>query len=117
MEVLNQLGLDVEEVGATNEEYEEILEAGAADMIVGGWYADFPDTHSIVQGLLDTRVGSCRTLCEGPGLQKLIERAQFETATETRESPARISSILETPEFGSSDHPFRPPSPLFSNQY
>ena len=84
-EVLRSIGFDVEECGKTNEEYEEILSAGDADVVVGGWFADFPDTHSIIQGLLDEKVGFCRAICGAPGLQDLIDRAQFEANTGTRE--------------------------------
>ncbi len=84
-EVLTELGFDLEIIGNTNEEYERAHDTGETDMLVGGWYADFPDAHSIIQGLLDSRVGICRTLCTAPGLQDLIDRAQFETDTATRE--------------------------------
>jgi len=54
------------------------LEA-TSDLLVTAWVADYPDTHAIVHGILDSREGQVGRFCGSPELDRHIGRAQVET--------------------------------------
>jgi ABC-type transport system substrate-binding protein/tRNA A-37 threonylcarbamoyl transferase component Bud32 len=50
----------------------------SADLALGGWIADYPDTDSFVYGLLHSRHGMLGRLCGHPAIDKLAERGRAE---------------------------------------
>jgi len=69
--------------------------AGPADLALGGWVADYPDTDSFVYGLLHSRHGMLGRLCGHPGIDKLAERARAEPDPRQRHAMYReVEEIL-----------------------
>jgi ABC-type transport system substrate-binding protein len=62
----------------TREDFFDITMGGKSDVSIIGWVADYPDTHAMVQGLLDSREGYAGRYIGSEDLDRLIAAAQVE---------------------------------------
>jgi peptide/nickel transport system substrate-binding protein len=65
-------------------EFNDHLTQGSCDLILGAWVADYPDTHAMIHGILDSREGWAGRFCGSPELDREIQRAQVEADPVTR---------------------------------
>jgi peptide/nickel transport system substrate-binding protein/oligopeptide transport system substrate-binding protein len=68
----------------TREEVQKIMAEGSSDLFLSAWVADYPDSHAIVHGILDSREGQAGRFCGSPQLDRRIETAQAEIDPATR---------------------------------
>jgi len=65
-------------------DFNRYLTEASADLILGAWVADYPDTHAMIHGILDSREGWAGRFCGSPDLDREIQRAQVEVDPVTR---------------------------------
>jgi peptide/nickel transport system substrate-binding protein len=88
-------GCDVEVMPRTTVEWDNALSAGAADVFLGGWNADYPDADAFLHGVLHSQRGVCGRFCGSPEVDRLIERGRTETDPDLRhEVYAEIEEIV-----------------------
>ena len=85
-EALEQAGARVRVVADADEGFKRAVLEGTADLVIAGWTAGFPDTHSIVHGLLHSREGFLGRICGFPEIDRLIEKAQTAVDPASRHS-------------------------------
>jgi ABC-type transport system substrate-binding protein len=84
------LGIHIEVMTPTVESYlAKIREPVGIDLAVQRWAADYDDPDSFMYALFDSRVGTRRTLCSDPELDRALEEARLEAAPAARASRYR----------------------------
>jgi ABC-type transport system substrate-binding protein len=66
------------QVGMEAHAFTKSADTPGADLALGGWTADYPDTDSFVWGLMHSRHGMLGQLCGHPAIDKLAERGRAE---------------------------------------
>ncbi len=87
----SELGIDVEVVTRTIEEYQAAVHegtgpgGGALDLLLGRWIANYDDPDSFVGELFHSRAGYFRTWATGPAHDEAMNRARAEAEPAARE--------------------------------
>ena len=82
-------GIRLRPVNQTMAEYLKLSDAGDADVDVGRWTADYPDTDTFMYGCLHTSSGAYRNYVGSPELDRLAEQGRVETDPRVRQSVYR----------------------------
>lgn len=78
-------GVRIRVVNKTIDEFLQGVNAGSADLAVGRWGADYPDTDTFVH-ILHSREGFLGRFSGLPEIDRLVERGRAETASAVRHS-------------------------------
>ncbi len=84
-----EIGYRLRPVNQTMAEYLKLSDAGDADVDVGRWTADYPDTDTFTYGCLHTSSGAYRNYVGSPELDRLAEQGRVETDPRVRQSVYR----------------------------
>jgi ABC-type transport system substrate-binding protein len=95
---LDRAGFNIILVGGTRDDFLRVQTEGTGDLILIGWSADFPDTHAIVYGILDSRRGQLKAFLAPrytESLDRLLQQARAERKAATRHALYReVEEIL-----------------------
>jgi ABC-type transport system substrate-binding protein len=80
-----EMGVHIRVVNKTIDDFLEGVKAGSADIAVGRWSADYPDTDTFVH-VLHSKEGFLGRFAGLPEIDKLVERGRAETASAVRHS-------------------------------
>ena len=84
---LDRAGFNITLVGKSREEFLRTQGEGSVDLFLIGWSADFPDTHAIVYGILDSRRGQLKSFLNSKhtgAIDALLRQARAERDASTR---------------------------------
>ncbi|HVT45160.1 MAG TPA: ABC transporter substrate-binding protein [Thermoanaerobaculia bacterium] len=73
-----QRGIRLDVVNKTLAEFLDLQARGEADLVVGRWIADYPDSDTFAFGLMHSAGGALGATCGSPELDRLIERGRTE---------------------------------------
>jgi peptide/nickel transport system substrate-binding protein/oligopeptide transport system substrate-binding protein len=81
---LRRAGANVRVVAPPGAEYERARESGSVDLLCSAWVADYPDTDSLLLGVLHTDKGAFGHICGSEEIDRLVARGRAETDAATR---------------------------------
>jgi ABC-type transport system substrate-binding protein len=94
-EAFREMGFMIRPVNKTMAEYLDNNRRGEADLVVGRWGADYPDSDSFVYGALHSTAGSVGRHIARPDIDQLAEQGRAETDPRVRHSLYRkIEDLL-----------------------
>jgi ABC-type oligopeptide transport system substrate-binding subunit len=93
-EAFHELGYRIRPANRTMAEYLKLSDAGDADIDVGRWTADYPDTDTFLYGVLHSGAGAFRKYVATPELDQLAEQGRVETDPRVRHSLYRQAEEL-----------------------
>jgi oligopeptide transport system substrate-binding protein len=87
---LTRAGFRLEKILTNSrEETLKIMTEATTDIFMNAWVADYPDSHAIVHGVLDSREGQTGRFSGSPEMDRRIEAAQAEIDPTTRHAMYR----------------------------
>ena len=89
-----EIGYRIRPVNRTMAEYLKISEAGDADVDIGRWTADYPDSDTFLYGCVHSSSGAFRKYLSSPDLDRLTEQGRVETDPRVRHSVYRQAEEL-----------------------
>ncbi|HTR03412.1 MAG TPA: ABC transporter substrate-binding protein [Thermoanaerobaculia bacterium] len=93
-DAFRELGYRLRPANRTMAEYLKLSDAGNADLDVGRWTADYPDTDTFLYGCLHSSSGAYRNYLSSPELDRLAEQGRVETDPRVRHSIYRQAEDL-----------------------
>ena len=78
------LGFKLTRVDLPTDDLLTMMQHESVDVVISGWYLDFPDSHSIISGLMHSRLGRVGQVCGSAKLDRIIEKAQVENDSNRR---------------------------------
>lgn len=93
-EALEQIGYRLRPANRTMAEYMRISDGGDADLDVGRWTADYPDSDTFLFGCLHSSAGAFRKYVSTPELDRLAEQGRAEADPRVRHSIYRRAEEL-----------------------
>ncbi|HWZ85425.1 MAG TPA: ABC transporter substrate-binding protein [Thermoanaerobaculia bacterium] len=88
-EAFREVGYRIRPANRTMSEYLKLSDAGDADIDVGRWTADYPDTDTFLYGCLHSSSGAFRCYLGTPELDHLADQGRIETDPRVRHSVYR----------------------------
>jgi ABC-type oligopeptide transport system substrate-binding subunit len=93
-EAFREIGYRLRPANRTMAEYLKLSDAGDADLDVGRWTADYPDTDTFTFGCLHSSSGAYRNYLSSPDLDRLAELGRVETDPRVRHTLYRQAEEL-----------------------
>ena len=93
-EAFQEIGYRLRPANRTMAEYLKLSEAGDADIEVGRWTGDYPDTDTFMYGCLHSSAGAFRNYLSSPELDRLAEQGRAEADPRVRHSLYRQTEEL-----------------------
>ncbi|HUF16759.1 MAG TPA: BREX system ATP-binding domain-containing protein, partial [Thermoanaerobaculia bacterium] len=84
MEAFASKGVRIRVVSRTMSEYIEANAKGEADVMIGRWFADYPDSDTFAYGLVHRQAGTIGRFCGSAELDHLTERGREQSDPSTR---------------------------------
>ncbi|HKD20062.1 MAG TPA: ABC transporter substrate-binding protein, partial [Thermoanaerobaculia bacterium] len=85
-DAFKEIGYRIRPVNRTMAEYLKVSDAGDADVDIGRWTADYPDSDTFLYGCAHSSSGAFRNYLSSPDLDRLAEQARVETDPRLRHS-------------------------------
>lgn len=93
-EAFRELGYRIRPANKTMAEYLKLSDGGDADLDIGRWTADYPDTDTFLYGVLHSGAGAFRKYIAAPELDQLADQGRIETDPRVRHSLYRQAEEL-----------------------
>jgi ABC-type transport system substrate-binding protein/serine/threonine protein kinase len=77
-EALKKVGVRIRVLNKTMSEYLALEAAGAGQLLIGRWIADYPDADTFIHGMLYSKGAQLSLYCSFPAVDDLAERARVE---------------------------------------
>ncbi len=94
VEAFQEIGYRLRPANRTMAEYMKLSEAGDADIEVGRWTGDYPDTDTFMYGCLHSSAGAFRNYLSSPELDRLADQGRREADPRVRHSIYRQTEEL-----------------------
>jgi ABC-type transport system substrate-binding protein len=81
---LREMGFTLKVLNGTIAEFQELRNAGFADLVIARWASDYPDADTFVHGILHTREGNIGNFAGSAEIDSLIEKGRSEIEPRAR---------------------------------
>jgi peptide/nickel transport system substrate-binding protein len=88
-DAFRDIGYRIRPVNRTMAEYLKVSDAGEADIEIGRWTADYPDSDTFLFGCVHSSSGAFRNYLSSPELDRLAEQGRAEVDPRVRHSVYR----------------------------